>query len=362
MEILSKVADVTPGVVLSKPIYDSAGRVLLKKGSKLNKRYINKLKKLGIKHIYIKNITDTKTINQKFEEKERRELIPEEVKKEAVVIARNCVKKTNIAESTILGKKQVIKLIENIVKQISNKDEIFQSLKDMRLLEDEIFFHLVNVTTLSLVIGNKLGYDQERLNNLGIGAFLHDIGKLGVYANILNKSGNLTDDEFEEVKRHTNYGYKILDKQDDIPQISAQIAYQHHERCDGSGYPKGLTKRFIYEEARIVAIVDVFDAMINDRVYRNGIKVKEVIEYLYTRITLNKLDKELVTLFLDIITPYPLGTKVKLNIGCEAVVVKVNKNAKLCPKVKVLNLNGIDREFEIDLSKKTNINIIDIIQ
>jgi HD-GYP domain-containing protein (c-di-GMP phosphodiesterase class II) len=216
----------------------------------------------------------------------------------------------------------------------------------------------LNVTTLSLIIGKRLGYKEDRLERLGLGAFLHDIGKVKVPNSILNKPGELTDSEFEEVKKHTIYGYEILKPQDSVPETSARIAYQHHERCDGSGYPKGITRRFIDEGSRIVAIADVFDSMINDRVYRPGIKVNEVIEYLYSTVTQNKLDREIVKMFLEIITPYPIGTKVKLSIGCEAVVVKINKDAKLRPVVKILNINSLNEAIEVDLKKNLSIDIV----
>ncbi|TDX48364.1 HD-GYP domain-containing protein [Orenia marismortui] len=347
---LAKVSELSKGDILAKKIYNSDGKLLLGAGRKLNEKYINKLKSLQINHVYIED-------DRVDLEEEDIEIIPEKIKQEAVMIAKECIKKINCGENKLDEKdqKQLFKLIERIVETATANTTLLNCIKDIRLLEDELFFHLTNVTVLSLIIGKKLDYNRKRLLELGLGAFLHDIGKSMVPPEILDKPGKLTSEEFEEAKKHTTYGYQILSKLEDVPEISARIAYLHHERCDGSGYPKGISKRFIDEYARIVAISDVFDAMVNDRVYRSSIKVSEVIEYLYTTFTENKMDRELLDEFLKMIVPYPVGTKVKLSIGCEAVVIKVNEDMKSRPIVRALNFNGL----EIDLSKDLNIEIIE---
>ncbi|WP_051412209.1 HD-GYP domain-containing protein [Halonatronum saccharophilum] len=360
---LSSVEELKIGDVLAKEVYDHYGNLLLRKGSKLNKSYINKLKNLNLEYIYIEEKKETKKESKKYTNKRNnKKLVPKKIKREARIIARGCIKKINSGDSKLNESEinDLIKMIENIIDGISDNDDLIENLQIVRSLKNELFFHLTNVAILSLVIGKKLNYNRKMLKMLGLGAFLHDIGKAMVSADILNKPGRLTKEEFEEVKKHSLYGYKILSRQPDIPEVAARIAYQHHERCDGSGYPKGITKRFIDQGGRIVAIADVFDAMINNRVYRDSIKVKEVIEYLYAAFTENKMDRELVGHFLKMIVPYPVGTKVKLNIGCEAVVVRVNEEAKLRPVIRLLKFSSLDYDqLEIDLSKNHSIDIID---
>lgn len=359
---LDKVSDLDAGAILAKKIFTSDNKILLAKGTELNEKYIKKLMNLGIRHVYIEDVIE-QSENTKADQLE---IIPEKIKQEAVVVAKSCLNKIsldgfNSEAATEDTQEEISFLIENIINSIGTNEELLFNLKDVRMLEDELFFHLTNVTVFSLMIAKKLNYSDERLKLLGLGAFLHDIGKAKVPSEILNKPGKLTDKEFEEVKKHTTYGYEILKEHDDVPELSARIAYQHHERCNGSGYPRGLSKRYIDEFARIVAIADVFDAMVNDRVYRSGLNVKEVIEYLYTTFTQNELDRELVLEFLEIIAPYPIGTKVKLSIGCEAIVIDISKKNKLRPTVKILNFNGLKDAMEIDLSKKLNIDIVEII-
>jgi HD-GYP domain-containing protein (c-di-GMP phosphodiesterase class II) len=207
-------------------------------------------------------------------------------------------------------------------------------------------------------MGKKLGYSKDRLKILGLGAFLHDIGKAKVSTRILNKPGELTDEEFAKVKKHTKYGYEVLTNIDNIPERAARVAYGHHERCDGSGYPKGITKRFISHYSRIVTVVDVFDSMINKRVYRDPIHIREVIEYLYTRFTKNEMDREIIEQFLEIVTPYPVGTKIKLSTGQQAVVTKINTTNNLRPVVKILPEGG---STEIDLNENLDVQIEEVL-
>jgi HD-GYP domain-containing protein (c-di-GMP phosphodiesterase class II) len=352
---LASVDGLKEGDVLAKKIYNADGQLLLETGKRLNRHYINKLKALGLTHIYLKD-NRLKEIK-----KEDIEIIPDKIKEEAIIIARESFKRISSGNIKLSKKEedQLNKLITDIINSTISNKNILNCLKDVRVLEDELFFHLTNVAVLSLVVGKKLGYSKEALFELGIGAFLHDIGKIRISPEILNKPGKLSEEEFEEIKKHTIYGYEILSNMEGISESSARIAYLHHERCDGSGYPKGITKRYIDEYAKIVAIADVFDAMMNDRAYRASIKVKEVIEYMYTAFTENKMDRDLLAIFLKMITPYPIGTTVRLSIGCEAVVTQVNEAMMLRPIVKVLNFNGLDKELEIDLSEDLDIDIID---
>ncbi len=359
---LVKVDNLESGKVLAKPIYGADQSILLKKGTELTPKYINHLKRLKIRTIYIKEVD-----NDGFKElsEDEIEVLPKNIKQKATSTVKEALKKIDVPEQSYtnddsdnyIEADKILNIVDDIVTEIINRDDLFVKFKDVMSIEDELFFHLTNVTVLSLIMGKSLGYDEERMKLLAIGAFLHDIGKIKIAPEILNKHGRLTDEEFEIVKQHAIYGYEILKDMPNIPDISARIAYEHHERCDGSGYPKGITQRYIHEFSRIVAIADVFDAMTNDRVYRTRIQVNEVIEYLYTTVSQNQLDAELIKTFLDFLAPYPIGSTVKLSIGCEAVVIDVKKDNKLRPIVKVSRFKGLDEDLTIDLSKRLNISI-----
>lgn len=361
---IAKPNDLEPGAILAKNVYNSNNITLVKKDTVLDEKKLQRLIDLGVDVVYIKE-----NDSQKAEPREKKQksdsipLVPKKMKKEAMNIAKSAFKRVNTVDNNddFVVDEELLEIVDEIVETINNKEELMIKFQDINNLDNEIFSHLANVTAHSLIIAKSLDYSKERLKALGIGAFLHDIGKIQVPNEILNKRGELTAEEYKKVKKHTNYGYEILKNIDGIDDLSARVAYEHQERCDGTGYPKGIKKRFIHEFSRIVAVADVFDAMSNDRVYRDRITIKEVIEYLYIASSQNKLDHELIDKFLDYLAPYPIGANVKLNLGCEAVVKEVDANNKLRPIVELTDYEGLDG-YELDLSNHHNITIEEVIK
>ncbi|MGM0471050.1 MAG: HD-GYP domain-containing protein [Bacillota bacterium] len=353
MESLVEISEVEPGATLAKTIYTSSGTILLRQGVKLSESHLQKLYKLGIYDIYIEEPEE----EVKEEVTDKKELTSQNLENEILLITRQSIEQIDLDNNRFSFKdyQDLMELIEIIANNISQIDKLLEFINQLKDLEDESLSHLVNVTLLSLIIGKKLDYSKMRLERLGLGAFLHDIGKINVPASILNKPSKLNNIEYQEIKKHTVYGYEILKEIDEIPKPSARVAYQHHEYCDGTGYPKGLKKRFINDYSRIVAIAEIFDSMISDRIYREGIIANEVIEYLYANCTKNKLDRKLVEVFLEVIIPYPVGTKVRLSTGDKAIVISNNKNLRLRPVVKLINSNKAGEK--IDLNEKLDINI-----
>lgn len=178
-----------------------------------------------------------------------------------------------IAENTLEAERSIAK-IENTYR--STLKALVQAL-EMRDFETR--GHSERVVTFSVRLGLELGLDKETLGNLELGAFLHDIGKIGVPDAILRKPAKLTETEREKMKLHTLYGQKILRN---IPFLegAANIVVQHHERWDGEGYPHKLRGEEIDIGARVFAVADAFDAMISDRIYRSGRSYKEALEEL----------------------------------------------------------------------------------
>jgi HD-GYP domain-containing protein (c-di-GMP phosphodiesterase class II) len=208
-----------------------------------------------------------------------------------------------------------------------------------------------------------MGYDEEKLKELGIGAMLHDVGKTRIPIEILNKPGGLTDEEFEIIKKHTNIGYEILKKSNMLSTYASYIALTHHERYDGKGYPLGLKGNEVHEFARIVSVADVYDAITSDRVYKRRIKINEAVEYLIGMGD-HQFDYNIVRNFIEHVTIYPPGTCVLLNTGDKAIVVDINRKYPNRPIVRIL----ADREgqipkepVEIDLTTNNTYIISDII-
>lgn len=281
------------GMVLGRSIYNSNGTILIGKGTKLNKNYIYSLKKKGIATVYIED--------DNFDDLFIDEIVADDTKKEVMDIINNKIGNLPFAEDKSI--QEVKGIINIIIDELLSKDDFIIDLVDIRAIDDYTFGHCVNVCILSLITGICLGYDRKKLIDLGTGAILHDIGKTLIPLQILNKPSKLEPTEYEEIKKHTVYGYKILknvlNKKDD----TLDIVLSHHERFDGKGYPNGLVGKEIHEYSRIVAVADVYDALTSNRVYRKKTKNKEAIEYLYT-MKYSQFDEKIVDVFVHNVALY----------------------------------------------------------
>jgi HD-GYP domain-containing protein (c-di-GMP phosphodiesterase class II) len=195
--------------------------------------------------------------------------------------------------------------------------------------------HSMNVCILSIALGKHLGLATEELNNLGLCGMMHDMGKIKIPLEILNKPAKLEPKELEIMQSHSLQGSKLLIATKDMYAGAVDVARSHHERLDGKGYPFGLNDVQITPYSRIVTIVDVYDAISSDRVYQKGRGHLEAINIM-TKMCGTQLDKNLTYKFIECIGIYPPGSLVELKSGEIAVVVEVNPRHKLRPKVMIL--------------------------
>ncbi len=211
--------------------------------------------------------------------------------------------------------------------------ELFDLLGYMRNLEDPIYSHSLNVALISRSIGKWLKYSREDLNTLTICGLLHDIGKLQISEEILHKPDVYTDEEFEEMKNHPLLGKKMLNgKGFDARVLSATL--QHHERSDGSGYPRGLDDDEIDDFAAIVAIADVYDAMTSARAHRDPLCSFQVIDE-FEKEGLHKYRTKFVLTFLEHIANTYNNSRVMLNDAKTGRVVYINKSNLSRPVIQL---------------------------
>lgn len=342
------------GMELAKAIYTSDGNVLLSAGMKLKVSYIKRLKELNINYIYIED-----KISQDIVIKD---IISDELKFEARVAVRKVM--DNIKLGDKLSTKSIRNCVTNIVDELMSKPSLLVNMEDIRSVDDYLFYHSINVSVLSIITGISLGYTKDKLKDLGMGAMLHDIGKVKLPLEILNKPSDLTLEEYEIVKKHTNIGYEMLKESDDISVYSRYIALTHHEKFDGSGYPLGLKSKEIHEFSKIVSIADVYDAMTSDRVYKKRMKISEVVEYLIGYGN-HHFDYEYVRRFIEHITLYPIGSCILLNTKQKAIVVDINNKFPNRPVIRIITDekgNKLSSFYEIDLTKNNSILIADTIE
>lgn len=347
-----QVDELIQGMTVARTIYNSEGRVLLHAGIKLDKMYIQRLKEMNISSVYVYDPLD----------KNVELIIPEVVSEKTRTGTVKAVKDNfeNLEQGRKLNVRAVKTMVDKILDELLLNNSVLVHLTDIRAYDDYTFAHSVNVSILSIMTGITMYYNDIKLKELGIGAILHDIGKTRIDKSILNKPDDLTREEFAEIKKHTEYGFNILRQYDEISLLSAHIAYQHHERWDGNGYPRNLAGEDIHEYARIVAVADVYDALLADRPYRPSYTINQAITIL-NRMSGIYLDPRCVTALIANIAVYPIGSIVELNTGDIGIVVDVNKEMPTRPILKIVydrSTQKVCRPHEIDLSKLATIVVI----
>ena len=227
---------------------------------------------------------------------------------------------------------EVREVISGMVESIVRNPDAQMCLAQMKKRDEYTAQHSVNVCVLTVAFGRHLGLPRHDLNLLGMGALLHDIGKLRTPLEILNKPARLTPEEFERMKEHPLHGHEILSEIPGMPEEVVDIAYSHHERLQGHGYPRGIGGGEISTWSKIVAIVDVYDAISSDRTYHDGLSATQALTKMYGWRE-RDFDPELMEQFIQCIGIYPIGTLVELTSGEVGVVMSINPRLRLRPKV-----------------------------
>ena len=255
----------------------------------------------------------------------------------------------NIAETGAqVDSRSMIDSITGLIQEDMTGISVFDMLHNMRQYDDFTYMHSMNVSLICYVFGKWLGMSEFDLDILTLGGLLHDIGKLKIPDNIIRKPDKLSPAEYNIIKTHSLQGYNIL-KEKNIDENVKQCALMHHERCDGSGYPLGLTGEKINSYAKIVAIADVYDAMTAARIYRGPLCPFKVIS-IFESEGLQKYDSHYILTFLEHVATTYMNNRVRLNNGMEGDVIFMNRNQYSRPMLQCSD------KF-IDLSKEPDLYI-----
>ena len=246
-----------------------------------------------------------------------------------------------------------IDVARQIADQLINSSVVSLDMIDLRSYDDYTYRHSVNVAVISTIIGMNLEFNKIRLSELCVAAILHDIGKLQVEPDILNKKGRLTEEEYEIVKNHPTYGYEMINQRLDLSSGTKAAILLHHENEDGSGYPKGLCREQIYVYAKIIHVADVFDALTSKRPYKPAYARSEAVEYLMGSCD-RLFNREVVKAFVKSVPIYPKGSMVLLSNGTKAIVIGNSENV-MRPKIRMEDGQEIDLA---DMSDNRNITIV----
>jgi HD-GYP domain-containing protein (c-di-GMP phosphodiesterase class II) len=220
-------------------------------------------------------------------------------------------------------------------------------------VEEYKYRHCLGVAIVSTLIGKWIGLSSSDLNKLTISALLYDVGNIQIPEVILNKPGKLTRGEYEILKKHTIYGHQLLNQSDVDCEEAAIVALQHHERENGQGYPNGLISEQIHPFSKIVAIADVFIAMLSNRVYQGANPLYEVLQQMNAEVY-GKLSPRIFLPFMRMVMDLLIGHQIQLNDGRLAVILMINKYHILRPLVKI-------EDEIIDLNLYPSLEIVKLI-
>lgn len=235
-----------------------------------------------------------------------------------------------------------------LMSETTNTYQLMDILSNIRYFDDSTYAHSLNVAMLANIFGRWMHFNEDDLKLLTVAGMLHDIGKILIPPEIIKKPGKLTNEEFQIIKTHPMKGYQLLSNRNIDIRIS-QAALMHHEKCDGSGYPLGVTGNKISDLAKIITIVDVYEALTANRCYRDGLCPFEVIK-MYEDEGYQKYDPKFLVPFLRGISDTYLHNTVLLNDGRKGEVIMTNQMIPSRPSVMV------DNEF-LDLTKFPNLKI-----
>ncbi len=336
-----KVEELRPGQMFNKPVFVDGENILLPANIPLRDKDIERLRKWNIKSVQ----TDGEAISEADQKNGTADGLADTLKKgpDAALLSKyvemvkevdalfKSLERDTRPSTDVLNAKvdEFIGVVEE------HPDQLIAFTLQKRSRQPSRAMSSVNCMILSLVIGSYLKLPRHRLSHVAYGGLLHDLGMTKVPDAVLQKQGDLTPEEAEQIHKHATSSYSLITKTLGYPEEVGQIGLQHHERWDGRGYPNGLSGKDISVAARIVSVADAFEAMVRDRPYRNS-----MIGYQAMRQLLNdnsrRFDSEILKIFVKSMGIYPIGSIVLLSDGSIGRVERIHSDAPLRPILQLL--------------------------
>lgn len=313
------ISEVTAGMVLGADVLSARGKVMLSANTILTEYHIERLICWGYDSLII---ADDDTDDEYLRKKRQNERLLFRVRyQQTVVSLQQAFEEIQFLREVPL--KQMDDVADNVLTTLMTTPGVLIFLQALRNAESYTFQHSVNVAVIAGTIGRWLNCEREKLRNIVLAGLLHDIGKMRIAPEIINKPGKLSTREMQAMRQHPAFGYELLQR---AKMANDQIllgVWEHHERMDGSGYPRSIAGESISEFARIIAIADTYDAMVSDRIYRSAQTPFSVIKTIFENM-FDKLDASYCTVFLENVKDYLVGSIVKLKDGRTAEVLQLD--------------------------------------
>lgn len=359
-----KVNQLKVGDLITEDVITDLGNLLLPKGIRVDKKEIEILQDFLIKEVHIQK-DESAASDKLFEEvnngassevmeAENHESSSVGFEKEYEMmfsIMSRAMKQIGGGEIPLLDiRKQLLQLINKI-----DEYNVLTFTPPKARLEDYLIHNSITVALTSYLLGKWSGYESKDLIPLALAGLFHDIGNVKVDHNLLYKPGKLSQEELQEVKQHTVYGYNLLKPIAGINEGIKLTALQHHERVDGSGYPLGLKAEKIHPYAKVVAVADIYHSMSSHRSYKEAASPYLVLDQLFND-SFDKLDPVLVQTFIQKVTQFHNGTVVKLSNDCVGEIIFSDRNSPTRPWVKVNGtIINLDQERQLYIKEVINV-------
>lgn len=351
---LVKVAELKAGMVLGEDIYTLTGTLLVSDGTALNDGLIKTIERMGTEAVKIRTDADIGQVEESFDELMSLDDFEDSLDR---VYQQSYEAIDDLFNKFKLGTKIVSEELDHaiapILNEVNSNNNIAKKLWQLESFDNYTYDHSIRVSLISALLSKWLGIKGERLKDIAIGGLLHDIGKIKIPDEILNKPGKLTDTEFQTMKKHTLFGLEILKDMQLTNRTILNSVLDHHERINGTGYPRKLVGSKISIEGRIVAIADTYAAMTTDRIYQDKKTPFEVAKHIL-QASFNDLDPYFINIFLNNLNAFYIGNIVKLSNGEMGTVIMIRKDLPERPLVRV-------GEKFVDLSMDYSIKITEVI-
>ncbi|URA10746.1 HD-GYP domain-containing protein [Thermospira aquatica] len=373
------LSDLRPGMIFDKSLFDSNYNIILPARKPLDRATIGMLYNRGITEVStageLVEVVDESKIHPKkhptqTETDAQKKVIIDKDAAKHIEFYKNAVTKiNNLYQRYKKGESLDINQLQQLAHEFVNtimaekKVEVWINLINAAGRGDYLSLHIINTTILALLLGKKLGYSAVKLINLTMAALLFDIGMLKIPAYIVEKEEKLTPEEFNQIKTHPIHSYQIIARELSLPVEIARVGLEHHERFDGTGYPRHLKGQEISEMSRIMAIVDTYEALTKKRSYREKKESYDAMRLILGEGS-RKFDPEILKVFLSLMSVYPVGSYVQLNNKCIARVVASDSVSPFRPTVKIVRDEFGDTVEDgeiIRLAKETDLYIVKVV-
>jgi HD-GYP domain-containing protein (c-di-GMP phosphodiesterase class II) len=335
-----KVSELKPGNRFSEPVYIDGDSLLVPEGIPIREKDLQRLKKWGIEEVTTEGrlLADAAGsgrkdfIEQNFASPEQKRVVQTYDKQCETLRGIH----SRIRNQDPVDPSEVDKIVDALFRLLDDvKNQVIEFVLYGVQGEGALAENAINSAVLTTMVGQQLQMPKYRLIHLATAALLHDVGMLRLPKEILDKQGELTSEENRLVRTHPIHSYKIITRELKYPEEVGLAALQHQERWDGKGYPKHISGQNIILGARIIAVVDSFEAMVSTRPYRSSMIGYQAMRNLLSDNS-RRFDPNVLKVFIRTLGIYPIGSVVLLNNSCIARVIENNSDAPLKPKVRVI--------------------------